>query len=397
MQLNLLYAVIHKSDTKILASIKEEFFDDDHKEILRFVRLHHAKYGKFPDAETVEQEFEIEFERTSDPAQFWYDKLLVKYRERLVEEAVKEAVRKKTIEPFAEAIQKWHKADGNGEVINYGDNTDERLQVYTDRLGTSGIAYLSTGVPELDDLTFGIGKTDYWLIGGQEGVGKTWWLLRLAYGMSNSVRRLKETRGRPIFFINNEMDVTELIERVDAMQARISYTRLTTGKLNVQEQETLRDYLSTVKARKNSGKEIFRVVNDINRVSEIEQLINLYNPAMIIVDGIHLVSKSFDWQDMMTANRDLKALTRRYNVPIISAAHLKAKAGVKEDEVNTDSFAYFKGARDADVSFVFFQDDQMANDDEIGLKMVKGRKGQKGAILYRNHRETTEQTIIRVV
>jgi hypothetical protein len=83
-----------------------------------------------------------------------------------------------------------------------------------------------------------------------------------------------------------------------------------------------------------------------------------------------------------------------HRVPLIVTTHLKKIEGLTEAKASTESFAYFKGARDASMALILLKDEEMKVSNQMLLKIVKGRKGQQGTILYQNDYETTDQIVI---
>ena len=187
----------------------------------------------------------------------------------------------------------------------------------------------------------GYKRADLWTIGGAEGSGKTWVLLRMVDALDELM--LSAGKDRPILVVSGEMEAREMEERLDAIKCGLSYNKLSRGELGAIEERRYFNYL-------DSSQSLVRIVDSFDNLNDIEALITLYRPSCGFIDGSHLLSSSYEWTDIARVTANMKRITRNKKVPIINTTHLKSEKGRSADGGSLDDFAYTKGyTRDSDI------------------------------------------------
>lgn len=389
MQIELITSILKYKDKDIFLQIKKDYLEPDIISIYDFIRDYIRDTAQLPEILTVEAEFSFKLPEVKEPPKFWLEKVKKRYEEIVIEDALKDALKTKSLTPFYTAVQRLiavKVAEG------YYEDSLKRYDDYLKKVNTKGLTYLPTGNSVLDEVMFGYNRGDYILLGGGEGTGKTFYLLRRANDLNKIINKIStEAKGRNILFFSLEMQADELKERLDAINCGISYRRLVLGRLTDEEQEIYKKYMDW--QNKRIKLDHLKFITEANNVREIENFIIAYQPAMVFIDGIQLFSKSLDWKDMMKTSMDLRKLALTYRIPLFVTAHLKTKKGTTIDNVTSDDFAYFKGARDASIAMVMIRDEEMEVAGQTALKVVKGRKGQRATILFTDDFQTTSQEI----
>lgn len=379
----LFFAIINSNDLKVFWRIKAQYLDEKALKVYNFIREFISEYSKLPTIESLCIKFDLEFVEVKDDPEYLLSEVIAIYRKLVIEEAAKNAIRGRSIEPFKEAIEKYYINENNSSSLSYAQSAKDRIDRYEEIKGTGGIRYLSTGNQVLDEIFLGYNRTDYVLIGGEEGLGKTWYLIRRALAVTKEIKQ-------PVLVISGEMGTDEFEERADCISAGISYRHYNRGTLSDEAVEKREKTLKVLSKSTVFGKNNMIIKDDCFTLTDVENQINILNPAIIFIDGLHLFSKSIDWKDMLYTSMQIKKFTRKYRVPIIAMMHLRES--IKDpDKAGTGSFAYFKGARDPDIAMVMFQDDLMKVNQEIGLKIVKGRKEGSGNIIMTRVNYFTQQ------
>ena len=330
-----------------------------------------------PDINTIETKFNISLETTSETAEYWFNELVLKYKENLVDFSIINAAknRQNAIKIYQDTIVQYN-LDHELSVSRYGIDTFKRSERYKIAKANNGILYSSTGIFELDTYTNGYRNKDLWTIGGKEGIGKSWLLLRLAKNLDEYLKLKNITRS--ILFVNNEMDTEECEDRLDSIGAKISYEKLIGGNLDKKETFRFQLYLRRLKTN-------IIIVDDCNDLTDVERYMILFNPVVTFIDGSHLLAKDFDWKDIYTLTMQMKKLTRRLKIPIINSTHIKSGKGKVSRGGDLDDFAYGKGyTRDSDVAAIMFASPVMEVDGKFGLDFLKIRRGNKVRFIFEN-------------
>lgn len=381
-----LFSVITNDDANTLYKVKDTFVQPKERAYLTFVKDFYANYKKMPDLTTVEGKFGIQLLDNTETTDYWYKEITRKYQEWVVEQAVIGSAKNKgkAIDIMQQAIVDYN-IDVDAKISDYSDGK-RRAKEYDKRKGTGGITHLSTGNADLDTFSLGYKKADLWTIGGREGAGKSWFLLRQAvwldqYLISNGIQK-------PILIVSGEMDAEELEERMDAIRCEISYARLSKGELNPTEERKFKRFLLGFESN-------IRIVDSFDNLKDVEYLMTIYRPVITFIDGSHLLSSSYDWGDIARVTAGMKKLTRNMKIPIVNTTHLKSEKGTSATGGNMDDFAYTKGyTRDSDIVGVMFASDMMEIEQKIGIDWVKIRRGSRTQLIWENDYDKCTTTLV---
>lgn len=419
-------------------------------EVVNFVRKYHAQYQVFPTygevASGVTAPLRTAFAKDEinlDNPSAYIDGFKISYRDYYIDEQVLKFSEQKHNADFnvkdyilevSKTVSEIQTDQTKGDVYEVTQQITERLQQHLKISENDGVTFLPTGYPIFDEITQGYEKGRYWLIGGVEGLGKTWLLLYLAHALNmllidkdGDERAKAILPKRPVLFISGEVPREELLQRLDCIGAGISYSKFIKGytrksrlandllgelhgeedknffnqlpessyaqKMSdvpeqvrlmnyypkllewVYKSENLYDKNRTEQDRVSSSN--FMIVDDCVSLSGIEAYIDKFDPSVVFVDGIQLFAKGRDWKDMLDIAIELKKLAKKKKCHIVATSHLKTKVTDIQD-VNEDVFAYFKGSRDADDTFVLFQSHDQVISNELTLCPAKGRREGAG-------------------
>ncbi|MBT7655025.1 MAG: replicative DNA helicase [Flavobacteriaceae bacterium] len=193
----------------------------------------------------------------------------------------------------------------------------KRIEEISKRDGLSGV---STGFEKLDKLTSGWQPSDLIIIAARPGMGKTALTLSMA-------RNIAVTKQIPVAFFSLEMSSVQLITRLISAETGLSSEKLRTGKLADHEWQQL-----NVKVTDLEKAPLF--IDDTPSLSifdlraKARRLSSQYGIKLIVVDYLQLMTAGTTTksgnreQEISTISRNLKALAKELNIPVIALSQL---------------------------------------------------------------------------
>jgi replicative DNA helicase len=194
----------------------------------------------------------------------------------------------------------------------------KRIEEIANKEGLSGIA---TGFEKLDKVTSGWQPSDLVIIAARPGMGKTAFVLSMA-------RNIAIDFGHPVAFFSLEMSSVQLITRLISSETGLSSEKLRTGKLEKHEWEQL-----SVKVKDLEKAPLF--IDDTPSLSifdlraKARRLASQHGIKLIIVDYLQLMTAGGNGkgggnreQEISTISRNLKALAKELEVPVIALSQL---------------------------------------------------------------------------
>ena len=193
----------------------------------------------------------------------------------------------------------------------------KRIEEISKRDGLSGV---STGFEKLDKLTSGWQPSDLIIIAARPGMGKTALTLSMA-------RNIAVTKQIPVAFFSLEMSSVQLITRLISAETGLSSEKLRTGKLADHEWQQL-----NVKVTDLEKAPLF--IDDTPSLSIFDlraksrRLSSQHGIKLIVVDYLQLMTAGTSTksgnreQEISTISRNLKALAKELNIPVIALSQL---------------------------------------------------------------------------
>lgn len=194
----------------------------------------------------------------------------------------------------------------------------KRIEEIASREGLSGVA---TGFEKLDKVTSGWQPSDLIIIAARPGMGKTAFVLSMARNMAIDF-------GQPVAIFSLEMSSVQLITRLISSETGLSSEKLRTGKLEKHEWEQL-----SIKVKNLEKAPLY--IDDTPSLSIFDlraksrRLASQYGIKLIIVDYLQLMTAGGSSkgggnreQEISSISRNLKALAKELNVPVIALSQL---------------------------------------------------------------------------
>lgn len=244
------------------------------------------------------------------------------------------------------------------------------------------ITGLSTGFPDLDELTSGWQPSNLIMVAARPGAGKSALLndFALAAALKND---------SPVIMFNLEMSRHELTKRFLASEAKVDSQRIAKGSL--QEADWTR--LSSALGRLAEAP-IF--IDDSANITLMEirakcrRIKSKHGLGLVIVDYLQLMQSprrsENRQQEVSDISRNLKVLARELNVPVLCAAQLNRGVEARADKRPLLGDLRESGSLEQDSDIVMFiYRDEMYNKDseargEAELIIAKHRNGPTDTI-----------------
>lgn len=233
---------------------------------------------------------------------------------------------------------------------------------------------LSTGFPGLDAMTGGAKRGCLLIVAGRPGTGKTALVLQISRKAAGS--------GLPIVIFSLEMPSAELSQRLLSAETGIDGHKLMRGYLGADQWYSVAasaDALARlpITIDDTGGLPIDRLMAGARRL-KIEKGIEL-----IIVDYLQLVRPSQKWgtreQEVAEVSRNLKALAKELDCPVICAAQLNRAIEGRTNKTPVLSDLRESGAIEQDADVILFL--READDDgSTEISIGKNRQGPTGKV-----------------
>ncbi|MDC6351973.1 replicative DNA helicase [Zeaxanthinibacter sp. PT1] len=193
----------------------------------------------------------------------------------------------------------------------------KKIEEISNKDGLSGIP---SGFDKLDKLTSGWQPSDLIIVAARPGMGKTALTLSMA-------RNIAVNANTPVAFFSLEMSSVQLITRLISSETGLSSEKLRTGRLEKHEWEQL-----NVKVKALESAPLF--IDDTPSLSifdlraKARRLASQHKIRLIVIDYLQLMTAGGTQkggnreQEISTISRNLKALAKELNVPVIALSQL---------------------------------------------------------------------------
>ena len=257
------------------------------------------------------------------------------------------------------------------------------------------VSGVPSGFSNLDRITYGWQPTDLIILAARPSVGKTAFALNLARNAA-----LNPVKPVGVGFFSLEMSASQLVQRILSAESEIMLEKISRGKLEDYEYQQL--HTKGIKRLETAPLYIddTAALNIFEFRAKARRLVNKHNVGLIIIDYLQLMSGSNERggnreQEISSISRNLKALAKELNVPIIALSQLnRAVETRKESKIPVLADLRESGAieQDADmVMFIYRPDYYEVNTNEQGedtrglteIKIAKHRNGSLDTIQLR--------------
>jgi replicative DNA helicase len=261
-------------------------------------------------------------------------------------------------------------------LSDYYDRIDQLIQRGADTYG------VPTGFIDLDKLLGGLQPSDFLIIAGRPGMGKTAFLISAA-------KNAAQIHKKHVAIFSLEMANEQLVQRLIAQETGIDTHHLRTGKLDVDEWPLFAQAVENL-----SGMRMF--LDDTPGLTPIQlrtkarRLHMEFRLDLVLVDYLQLMSGGIRIenrvQEVSFISRNMKMLARELNVPVLAAAQLSRAVEQRADKEPQLSDLRESGSleQDADVVLFIHRSDLYEKDTThhniATIKVAKHRNGPTGNV-----------------
>jgi len=258
-----------------------------------------------------------------------------------------------------------------------------------------------SGFTDLDRLLGGLQPSDFIIIAGRPGTGKTAFMLSAA-------KNAAQTHKKHVAIFSLEMSNEQLVQRLISQETGIDSHRLRTGKLTEDEWPVFTHSIEVL-----SSTRIF--LDDTPSLTPLQlrakcrRLHLEYQLDLILVDYLQLMSSGTRVenrvQEVSFISRNMKILARELNVPVLAAAQLSRAIEQRADKEPQLSDLRESGSLEQDADVVMFiHRPEMYEKDTLKqhlaqIKVAKHRNGPVGTIelVFRDNLAKFENAATRYV
>lgn len=385
-ELQILNYVFLKNSTSILVEngFTEEYFTT-YKPHYEFIINYYKKYNQLPSKDT----FQVKFDSTtwswlniSDSIDFIIAQLKEAklYRDVITDygkmaDLIKAEKTDKAIEMMSEISQKYIK-NNNSSCIDLISDSKSRYADYLERTENPTKAFVTTGLPELDEVLGGWDLlNESAMICARTGYGKSWLLIYFAMSAAKA--------GLRVGYYSGEMEADLIGYRFDTMMSNISNGALTHGNAVVK--DTYKHYIDTLSSSVQGH--IYCITPDDAMfngkvtVDKLRAFIEKYDLQMLCIDQFSLLDDQrgarTPREQAVNISKDLRALQRIKKIPILSAVQLNREDTTDKGVSTRNISESDRIGQDATVVLALER-----KDGELAvLSIIKARSAQTGAKL----------------
>jgi replicative DNA helicase len=261
-------------------------------------------------------------------------------------------------------------------LSEYYDHLDELSRRSEDIFG------VPTGFVDLDRLLTGMQPSDLLIIAGRPGQGKSGFLLSVA-------RNAALLHKKRVAIFSMEMSNEQVVQRLLAQETGIDSQRLRNGKLNEDEWPLLTQALEVL-GDTHIYLDDTPAITPLQLRTKCRRLHMEFGLDLILLDYLQLMGGDTRTenrvQEVSYISRNLKALARELDVPVLAAAQLSRAVEQRTDKRPVLSDLRESGSleQDADVVMFIYRPDQYEKDTEkqnvAEIIVAKHRNGPTGSV-----------------
>jgi replicative DNA helicase len=376
--------------------IKPNFFIGENKRMYLYLNEYFLANGSLPTNRVLLQKFpQYHFEEyeneegistvgTEEPLSHWCTELRRKKKHDTIATATESIAGSLDEMETDEAYNTMKKTvlEVESEIeetrsLDITKDTQDRKRVYEEREKTKGITGIPSSIPLLDYILKGFQKGTLTTVIAPTGVGKTWFEVLIG---SNA-----QINGYKVLQFVTEMSEEQMRDRFEAMHMGImmgefNYNKFKSGGLDRDQKESYFKYLDKIAPKMES-----LVIEQATGVSDIRAKIELHKPDLVLVDGVYLMEDErgaeSDWLRVAHITRDLKVLCANMHLPMVINSQAD-KSTSKKTGAEIENISYTQAiGQDSDTVLTILRTEEMIEDRESCVKVIKNREGILGKVM----------------
>ena len=355
-------------DVVVDKGITQNYFTGSNKRAFKWISNFKLNYGTLPDIDTFKKHFpEVNLLVDARECTAYYcDEVRKKIRQNKLVSVLEGAADKinagnveSVYTDLTKLLMEVNTEFTFAEKVDIGRQTEERFKEYELNKITGGMTGIPLGILPIDKQTGGVKDMDLYTFLGKSGSGKSWMLCILAANLIKA--------GYKVMLLTKEMSPKQLLKRMDAIMACVSYNALKNGKLPANEEAQYKTYLEQYAPKYKDKLSIELVTNGVDEaISKIDN----FQPDIALVDGGYLLSEGADpedWKAVIGVWKAFKVFALSRKIPVILTSQLTDK----------NTVAYSTGLKQyCDGIWAMKQDDVQRAAKEIQIENIKIRDGE---------------------
>jgi replicative DNA helicase len=244
--------------------------------------------------------------------------------------------------------------------------------------GGSSISGISSGYPDLDEVTAGFQNSEMIIIAARPSVGKTAFALNL-------IRNIAVDEKSTVLFCSLEQSRVEIVERLLCSHARVDAQKLRKGVMNAEDMERLIAASGVMRNAKifiddSPGQGMLRIAANARRLKLRNDL------KMVVIDYLQLIEpenrRDPRQEQVAQISRRLKGLARELSIPVIALAQVNRSSEDRQDHKPRLSDLRESGSieQDADTVILLHRPERFEPGQHEGLTEVIIGKQRNGPI-----------------
>lgn len=239
---------------------------------------------------------------------------------------------------------------------------------------------IQTGFPDLDRLTLGWKKNELIIVAARPAMGKSAFMLA-------AVKSAVLDHNKPCLIFSLEMGREQLMQRLVANVSSLNSTKISKGELTEQE------LMTVIESTRRIGRAPLFIQDNIRMtpagLRSVTQRLNdkMGSIGLICVDYLQILQSGLKAngtnrvEEVSFLSRELKAIAREFNVPIIALSQLSRAVEARNDKRPMLSDLRESGSieQDADVVAFLYRDDYYNEfSDKAGIAEIHIAKNREG-------------------
>jgi replicative DNA helicase len=366
-------------ETLVTRGIGTQHFESEaNKAVFNSMIDHVRQYRAVPSLDVVQKENpSYGFLIVEDSIEYLIDEFVKKVKRRLSQQALYDIAQRVDDKDeqanldlvFLEHSRALAQAIPTTRASKFSEMPN-RIELYNELLRTGVLPGVPTGIPTIDSMTLGIQPHEFVVVAAFTGVGKSTLLQYIAFNAYLA--------GKTPLFMSLEMEAEALHRKFDTMATNFEYRALRALELGEGDMRKWEEWGEKASSAKND----IIVIDDMSSctVERVYAETARYKPDCVMVDYIQLMDAPVtkggsDYNRYTQITRGLKMNARQLKVPLFAAAQTNRDAaanGVKKENIG-DSISI---VRDADILIGLDRTEEMEQDNEMYVRLVKNRDGK---------------------
>lgn len=359
----------------------DHFEQEDCRDLFRYIIDHKRRYKTPPTLEAIKDDNKgFEFFFDSNALNYVIDKMKILARKR-VADTMLEQLAAACDDPDMVGDIDAHFLDASRQLaqvvpstrVAYFKEVEKRIELYDQKKAEGKPPGIPYGFPTLDEWTGGLKPWQMASVSAFTGAGKS------TLGMRFSTNFFLQD-FTPLY-LSLEMDADEIFEKIDSMILGIDSRSMMHLRLDDDKIENWKDFAA--EAREKAGD--IPVIDSMRycTVDHVYAEMVRHMPDVCIVDYIQLMKSPNKnrfgnrWEDIQDTARELKAVARTLKIPIIILAQTD-RSGAKEGATLDNVGGSIAISQDSDVALGLFQNEDMKEESEMEMRVLKNRGGRLG-------------------